>query len=36
VSEIEDDFQIPLQGVDKAVLEKVVWKGRRRKGKKGK
>ncbi|TFJ86694.1 hypothetical protein NSK_001782 [Nannochloropsis salina CCMP1776] len=24
LSEIEDDFQIPLQGVDKAVLEKVV------------
>ncbi len=23
VSEIEDDFQVPLQGVDKAVLEKV-------------
>ncbi|KAM3569873.1 hypothetical protein VYU27_008034, partial [Nannochloropsis oceanica] len=24
LSEIEDDFQVPLQGVDKAVLEKVI------------
>jgi hypothetical protein len=32
VSEIEDDFQVPLQGVDKAVLEKVRKEGGREGG----